>query len=355
MINKIKQFFRSDSGRYDARKFAIAFGIVATIVLIITGMTGCTKDIDRPSSNTLVALIEQRKPADLYIQERGGLLPLDTNIVDNYDGFATYFPYIEYSVPQDLLPLENMVHGVKSNGDLRGARDTVNNVDYFAYWFDASYSGVERNWIIYTLRTDQNQNWVYSRIAEPSAPGIFVNGETFEQVPDGENPFGYGTIKVYNSSIAINGVGPYDINPLIDSEGRFYVDAYWDLEVQLIEETTGDTLKGRSYSFIRTEGIPPSTITGVGRLKAADPELAGGISPTFELVPYTIDYEGTDVEVIVYPGSLHSFALGAGNTSESTIAVQGFSNGQLINIPIERFSKIIYKSNRGEGASYEQY
>lgn len=333
-MNKIKQLF-------------------LTIAIIL--FFGCNTLVDSPINNTLVNLIEQRKPADLYIQERGRLLPLDTNIIDNYDGFATYDPYIEYSTSQDLLPLENFVHGAKLNGDLRGARDTVNNVEYFAYWFTAVYNGIKRDWIIYTLRSDWNQNWVYSRVTTPSAPGVFIQGETFVQTPEGINPFGYGTMKVYNSSTATNGVGPYDINPLLDSEGRFYVDAYWDLEVQLIDAVTQDTLKGRSYSFIRTEGVPTSFITGVDRLKAADPVLAGGIFATYELVPYMINYEGVNVEVIVYPGALHSFALGAGNTSESTVVVQGLSNGQLVNIPMERFSKIIYKSNRGENSFYEQF
>jgi len=330
----------------------ITYTFIALLLFI-----SCSKEIDTPIlEKTLVELAAEHKPSDLgdYEIDQTRILLLDTNIASYYTGYGEYFPYVEYSAPQDPINISNLIHGGNPYGDLRGAMDTVTGVKYRAYWFDAFYNGLFRNFIIYTKANDENQNWVYT-IDQETNTAVLIAGETFVQTPTGNNPFGYGTMKVYNSTVAITNVGPYDVNPLIDSQGKLYVDAYWDLEVQLIDGLTGDTLKGRSYSFIRTESIPPTTITGVGRLKAADPALANGLFPTYDISPYEILYNGNLVTVFIYPGALHSFALGAGNTSNSTIIVQGFFNGDLINIPMSRFSKIIYKSNRGQGASYPQY
>lgn len=349
--DRIANFFKSKSGRIDARKIAISIGIVTTIVFAIMGLTSCEKT-ELVQDEYFPDIVKQHAPA--FESEEKALLQIDTNIVDNYSGFGQYFPYIEYSSPLNPLPLENFIFGGNPYGDLRGAMDTVSGIKYRAYWFGAVYQGVFRDFIIFTLASDHDQNWVYTLNA-PEPNGITVTGETFIQTPTGNNPYGYGTIKVYNSTVAINGTGPYDINPLIDSQSRLYTDAYWDLEVELIDAITEDTLKGRSYSFIRTEGIPPALLTGFERLKAADPLLAGGLFATYDIQPYEILYEGNLVTVFIYPGSLHSNALGAGNTSESRIIVQGFYQGDLINIPMSRFSKIIYKSNRGTGATYNAF
>jgi hypothetical protein len=353
----MKNIFKRNNGKFDMRIFTMKSFVFIVIAIVTWALVSCEKTYyDNDGPRTFVDIAASHRPADLesFNLSRAFLTLLDTNIAGNYEGFAEYFPYVEYSQPEDPINLANLIHGGTPFGDLRGAKDTVTNTRYYAYWFDSLYQGYMRSFIIYTLATDFNQNWVYAIPLGQEAP-VLISGETFIQTPDGNNPFGYGTMKVYNSSVAINGSGPYDINPLIDSEGRLYLDAYWDLEVKLVDSVTGDTLKGRSFSYIRTESIPTSTITGVGRLKAADPALAGGIFPTYDIGPYEMEYEGVIGDVFVFPGSLHSFALGAGNTSESTVVVQGFFDGEIVNIPNERFSKIIYLSNRGEGAQYEQY
>lgn len=353
----MKNIFRGDNGKFDVRIFTMKSFAFIVIVMITWALVSCEKtyyDDDEP--RTFVDIAASHRPADLesFDLSRAFLVPLDTNIAGNYEGFAEYFPYTEYSQPEDPINIANLIHGGNPFGDLRGALDTVTNQRYRAYWFDAFYQGFVTSFIIYTQANDLNNNWVYIIPRSESEP-VLISGETFIQTPDGNNPFGYGTMKVYNSSVAINGSGPYDINPLIDSEGRLYLDAYWDLEIKLIDSVTGDTLKGKSFSYIRTESIPESTITGVGRLRAADPALAGGIFPTYDIGPYEMEYEGMIGDVFVFPGSLHSFALGAGNTSESTVVVQGFFDGEIVNIPNTRFSKIIYISNRGQGTQYEQF
>lgn len=336
---------------------------ILVFALILGVINGCNKEpLEKPSNlTTLIELAQVNKPDSLEEYGDMRLIQLDTNIVDNYWCLAVYDPYLEFETPQYVLPIENFIHGARPGGDLRGARDTTNGVEYYAYWFDAFYDGEFRNFIIYTLKSNPTQNFVYNRIVGVLDTPTKIAGETIVQVQGGTYLNGFGTIGLFGNQNVPN-IGVWDINPFIDNEGKLYNAARWDLQIEAIYNS--DTLHFRRYSYVRIgESSDPIFFEGVGFLNAWDPNLVTlGGNPTIsislaEFSPITINYQGNDIEFFLSSTDMNGFEIGSSITNTGTCSVycQGIFNGQLVEIPISDFSQITFISNRGEGVIYNAY
>jgi len=329
--------------------------------LVVLSLLSCSKT-EVPAKKTFADVAESYRPDDLWdYSYQNRYEQLDTNIADYYEGFAEYFPYVEYSTPQDPINIGNLVHGGNPYGDLRVAFDTTNGNIYGAYWFDTTYQGLELSVIIYTLRTDYSQNWVYV-INNTDNTIVQIQGETFTQ-DFSTTPYNqYGSLRLFGVPNVPN-IGSWDVNPFKDTQNRLYTAARWDHEI-ILTHNSGAILKGRCYSYIRNgEGLSQSLFQGQGVLNSFPTSLTPLSTPLYDSPLYTIEYQGQEVEVAVYPESMNSFVIGQnfydvipgvaqGQTGLCRTYVQGIGPNGLINIPMSEFTRIKHRSNRGAATTF---
>jgi hypothetical protein len=319
---------------------------------LITGLIYSCNKTELPQNEYFPDIAKQNSPSFESIEK--ALLQIDTNIVDNYSGFGQYFPYVEYISPTNPLPLENFVFGGNPYGDLRGAMDTISGVKYRAYWFGAVYQGVFRDFIIFTLASDHNQNWVYT-LNSPEPSETMITGQTITQTPSGNYLNGYGKIGVYGNANVPN-TGVWDVQPFKDTQNKLYNSARWDLKTEAIYND--DTLRCQRLSYVRIgESSPAQYFTGVGFINAFDPDSTPISTSLLFIEPVTLMYQGNEIDFYLSTTDMNGFEIGSSivNTGICEVRCQGFLNGQLVEIPTSSFSKITFISNRGSGVTFNAY
>jgi len=292
---------------------------------------------------------------------------IDTNIVDNYVAIGYVVKtnptnFVEYTLGESPLPLQNFIHG-GINGDLRGAKNTITNDRYFAYWItNAMYNGDEISATVYSKFPSRDTTYYYF-LMEDSPDIVEIEGITLTQqlinTPDNE----YGNFRVVGSQNVQAGDTDYDLHHLIDTQDRVYGSGGTRWKVSAFHIESGEVWSGITHSRTRFEGVSPELLTGEATLEGSDSTQV--FTPVFDLNVYETD-ELRDI--IILTDGLHSNALGSnqhdaipgqseGQTALLRTFMQGFdkTTGELVNMSKDEFLWIELEVNYGEGVVYEEF